>query len=276
MNEIYHDDMAVELKQTQGKDDQGPPPIFSIWVRGRVGGPIADRQGYLCEKDRLLFFYSQQEAERRIKDLWGLCVNRTPAADYDCVKYDAERASIRIQLEEVKALELKPDFDPLRYEILERMYGNTGGGCMVGTVQVYLPELEKTVWVNCNDEGVTVASADFVWNEDHSESWEHTDDVELFSLAYQESGPEDAGPWLPMIREALVYTIEQEVAQRRSVRAFWLPVDWLPDMYRQTVEPEYLAWLQARNESAAIGKDGRIIIDHTYRWESRMGMMEQQ
>lgn len=116
--------------------------------------------------------------------------------------------------------ERQPD-GPSRYEVRQKTYGNTGGGCMVGTLEAYLPELDKTVWVNCNDEGVAVTSADCIWNEDGSGSWERYEDVLLFQVDLRTDAPEDAGPLLPLIREALAYTIDQETA--RMGRDFQLP-----------------------------------------------------
>ena len=52
--------------------------------------------------------------------------------------------SAGISVEQIKACDLRPDFDSTRYEITQEIYGNTGGGCMVGTLAVRYPELEKT------------------------------------------------------------------------------------------------------------------------------------
>ena len=83
---------------------------------------------------------------------------------------------------------------------------------MVGTMAFRLPSLDRSVWVNCNDERVVITSADYVWNEDHSGSWERYEDVLLFQADFQAAQPEDLGSWLPMVREALRYTMEQELS----------------------------------------------------------------
>ena len=62
-------------------------------------------------------------------------------------------------------------FDPNNYEIKRRIYGNTGGHCMVGTMEFYLPDIDRKVWVHCNDESVAVTTADTTWNEDGSNSY---------------------------------------------------------------------------------------------------------
>lgn len=130
-----------------------------------------------------LFFTSDTEMDQKIRDLRGLCLNRTPALTYYGVAYPGDHdISASISAEQIKACDLRPDFDPARYEITQRIYGNTGGGCMVGTLAVRYLELDKTLWVHCNDEGVSVSSADFVWNEDRSGSWKRCEDVSILEI----------------------------------------------------------------------------------------------
>lgn len=167
---------------------------------------------------------------------------------------------------------------PLKFEIRDRVYGNTGGGCMVGTVQFYLPDLERSVWVNCNVEGVTITAADYVWNEDGSESWKRYEDVLLYDQDFSQASPEAAGVWLPMIKEALAYTIGQETAACREGHIIELPAAWLPDAYRQRAEPEYLTWLQEQGKDVSIGKGGVIEVDAAFspHTQDQPGTMEMQ
>lgn len=150
-----------------------PPKIYAIWVDARPESPMAGLSGFLSENSRRLFFTERGDAELKIRDMEALRLNRHPAAEYRCVEYpggyDAERS---IQAELLKTISLQADPEIMRYEVTDRIYGNTGGGCMVGTLAVRLPDLDKTIWINCNDEGVTITSADYVWNEDDSGSWE--------------------------------------------------------------------------------------------------------
>ena len=272
---------GLELEQAESlsveQEAEEPAPVYTIWADARRDGPLAGQTGFLCENRKRLYFTTEAEAAQKLHDLKNLCVNKEPAVSYKCIVYPGKYASSRnMHLETIRQFDLKPDFDPQRHEIKSRVCGDTGGSCLVGTVQFYLPDLGKSVWVNCNDESVTIASADFVWNEDKSGSWERVEDVLLFSAVYQEDRPEDAGPWLPMIKEALSFTIKEETARCREGGAFWLPVDWLPDACRQTAEPEYLAWLREQGEKAGIGRDGRIIIDEAYLRDGQLGMMTQQ
>ena len=67
---------------------------------------------------------------------------------------------------------------------------------MVGTLAVRLPDLDKTIWINCNDEGVTITSADYVWNEDDSGSWERYEDVVMFEVNFRDDDPQSMWPLL--------------------------------------------------------------------------------
>jgi len=133
-----------------------------------------------------------------------------------------------------------PAFDANGFEIKKQMYGNTGGHCMVGTVAFYLPDVDRTVWVNCNEESVGIYSADTIWNEDDSDSWERSEDYLLYYTSFSSSIPDDALPWLSMIKETLTYTIAQATAHYYSDYTFSLPVVWRPDSIRECLEPGHL------------------------------------
>lgn len=250
-----------------------PDPVYAIWAKGRPDGPLAGQSGFLCENRKRMYFDDPEDAAVRIKAIQNLCLNGRPAADYSCVEYPTEHASERrMHLETLRDLDMVPGFDPNKFEVRSRAYGNTGGGCMVGTVQFYLPDLDKPVWVNCNDEGVTITSADSVWNEDNSESWERYEDVLLYHTEFEHKLPEDAAPWLPMIKEALAYTIERQTAHCLEGYGFPLPVAWLPDPIRQNADAEYLDWLQAEGRHIRIAGENQILIDEAYPQAAQPGV----
>ena len=210
-----------------------PPKIYAIWVDARPESPMAGLSGFLSENSRRLFFTERGDAELKIRDMEALRLNRHPAAEYRCVEYpggyDAERS---IQAELLKTISLQADPEIMRYEVTDRIYGNTGGGCMVGTLAVRLPDLDKTIWINCNDEGVTITSADYVWNEDDSGSWERYEDVVMFEVNFRDDDPQSMWPLLPAIHEALAYTIRRETEY--SSRPFSIPAKWRHQPQRET------------------------------------------
>lgn len=244
-----------------------PPTVYAIWVEARPESPMAGLSGFLSEDNRRLFFAGCGDAEQKIHDMEALRLNRHPAAEYRCVEYPGGYQTERsVQAELIKILDTTPDPGVMRYEVTDRIYGNTGGGCMVGTLAVRLPELDKTIWINCNDEGVTITSADYVWNEDDSGSWERYEDVVLREISFWDHTPEDLGPLLPAVREAVAYTMDREL--ERSSRPLRLPVRWLPEAYRQAADPEYLDWAAANEHAVEIGREGVVVNDPAYLFRS--------
>jgi len=46
----------------------------------------------------------------------------------------------------------------MNYQVQSHDYTNTGGGCMVSTFQVWLPDENKTLFVHVNEYDVTLAT----------------------------------------------------------------------------------------------------------------------
>ena len=159
-----------------------------------------------------------------------------------------------------------PAFRPDSFEIRTQIYDDTGGGCMVGTVEFYLPKADTSVWINCTNESVAVFSTDTIWSEDDSNTWGKEDDYLLFRADLDDGVSYAANPWLKMIKEALAYTVEQEASHpfNRSDIGFPLPVEWLPDSIKERVEPAYIDWLKEQGKKINIGKDGTIVADKDY------------
>lgn len=225
----------MEQMKQAGLTDVTPPSLYAIWAAGTPDGPLAGQSGYLAEDGRRLYFHERETAEQKIRDLQNRCMNGSPAAAYKCVTYPRMGVPDNsITAEAIGIYDLRPGFDPAEAELRSQVYGNTGGGCMVGTTSYYLPSLGRTVWVHCNDEGATIASADCVWNDDLSESWARYEDVRLFSVQFNDTPPGELGPWEPMILDALAYTAGQQAAQGR---AFRLPECWQNALEEQSQSP---------------------------------------
>ena len=63
---------------------------------------------------------------------------------------------------------------------------------------------------------MTITSADYVWNEDDSGSWERYEDVVMFEVNFRDDDPQSMWPLLPAIHEALAYTIRRETEYSSS------------------------------------------------------------
>lgn len=252
---------------------QMPPPLYSIWVEGCEGGPLAGKSGFLLENGQCSFYLDRADAKQKIRDLERLCLNHSSAVIYRSVEYPSGHdMNQRIHLEEIKSHDLRPDFDSECFEIRSRLYGDTGGGCMVGTLEVYLPDLDKNVWVNCNDEGVTITSSDYVWNQDHSGSWARYEDVVLLVVPFDEVSPEQVPAWAEIIQNGLRYTIGCHA--ERSRLPFTLDAAWLPEEYREQLEPAKLERAVHRHEPIDIWKDGSASIHQEQSHGNHFGEMK--
>lgn len=61
--------------------------------------------------------------------------------------------------------EVANDLRGVKFTVLDYTYLNTGGNCMVGIFQVWLPDENRTVWALTNEEGCTLATVDYISNE---------------------------------------------------------------------------------------------------------------
>ena len=236
------------------------PTFYGIWAEARPDSPLHGQSGFLSERGQRLVFPARENAERKIRDLRALCLNRSPAAEFLCTEYPGDHDITRsVSAEQIRAHDLKPDLETLRFEVTQRIYGNTGGGCMVGTLAVRFPDLDKAVWINCNEEGVTITSADYVWNEDLSDSWDRYEDVVMMELSFLDNCPADAGPLYPAIQEAVAYTIRQKVEE--IGKPFPIPAQWLPDTFRQNSDQAYLSWADAEGRMVMADSEHAVAND---------------
>lgn len=248
-------------------------PLYAIWAEAAENGPLSGKCGYLTERGDVPLYGEKEAAELKMRDIRSLCVNKSPAAAYTVCELREPCNFIQcLPLEAIKKYDLIPDFEPTAYELMDKVFGNTGGGCMVGTVKVRLPDLDKTVWANCDEGGVTVTSADCIWNGDQSGSWERWEDVLLFTADFRTMRPEEAGAWLPIVYEALAYTVEQQTA--RYGGSLSLPAEWLPDTCMKNAGPNYLAWALSNGEDVTISPDGQIALSESYLRERRQSASE--
>lgn len=201
-----------------------PLPVFAIWAEAASSGPLSGQSGYLAEKGKRLLYAAQEEAEQKADDMTRRCMNQAPVAAYHCVAYPNDSLpDTSLSVECINQYDLTPDFGPRDYVVKDRIYGNTGGGCMVATVSCFLPSLDKTVFVNCSEENLSVDSADCIWNEDQSDSWSREEDVQILGASLTDA-PEKLGVWLPMALEAVAYMREREMADMG--RTFEPSVEW--------------------------------------------------
>lgn len=116
----------------------------------------------------------------------------------------------------------------MEFKILSHSYENTGGGCMVGFASVWLPEENRVIFVQTNDEG--------------SSFWT----VDAYHAGLDTLKPFD---YLTTTYTSAVTHKYFEVA-RECMRRFLrcdgrhsLPYVWLPDQVKEQVTEDYTKWL---------------------------------
>ena len=126
---------------------------------------------------------------------------------------------------------------------------------MVATLEARLPELDQTVWVNCDLEGADLTSADYVWNEDHSESWQRYEDVVLVHIDFTRDDPQTFPVLVPLIQDAIAYMVQEELRRKPAPISF--PAKWLPGDFREAYH-EILAQAQKEGVEILILPDGGL------------------
>ena len=136
--------------------------------------------------------------------------------------------------------------DLKEYEIRSRVYGDTGGGCMIATLEVYLPAKRRTVWANCDGESMLITSNDFHWNRDNRNGWKHPQSAEIFSMNLSDGLTMRAVPWVPIMRDTLDYTLEKESMRMRTL---CIPTTLLPENLLQNFAPDDIQFLKEQGQS---------------------------
>ena len=237
-------------------------PVYAIEVTGKDGGPIAGLSGLLSERGTQMLFNSSEDAKTRIDYIRSVCLNKNPVADYKCVRYrETNEPRTLLRLERITEYDMTPAFDPNNFEVRSRDFGSVGGEFVAADVEIYLPELDKTVWIVCTDELTEVTSV----NQDDYDIYADSDNVQLFITYCGEAPREGYETFAPMIKAAIEYSIDKEVEHTRGGLLYWLRAEFLPDKYAETVEKEYLKWLSDNDECVTIGADGKIVYEVEYK-----------
>ena len=165
-------------------------------------------------------------------------------------------------------------FDPHNFEVRRQIYGDTGGGSMVATTEIYLPQYANSLWVNCTNEAIVVTAADIIWNTDGSNCWERNRRAELFTALPDRSLPDTADTFIPMIKSALEFAIEKEMMHMTGGRTYTIPLSLVPDYLAATVPPDYWEWLKNEGKSIRIGGGAEVAIDPDFGQTQKMASNE--
>lgn len=155
------------------------------------------------------------------------------------------------------------------YSIVSNEYVNTGGHIMVNITTVYDYKHKTLLYVNINEEWLTVTTHDIVQNELPGEMC--ADDVTLVEISQDDFTTE------PSFDNHAMLAIDDDMASlmldcmeafiknyvKDSRQNYFTTVDKLPNVLREQLTDEYLNWLNEREQ--LIETDGyKIIIDDRY------------
>lgn len=139
------------------------------------------------------------------------------------------------------------------FKVLNYEYLNTGGNCMVGIFEVWLPEKKQTVYVFVNEEGYTTSVVDYIRH-----------DLEIYD--YDELMIE-CGDWGRVTGHETYFELYRHCLNeytKSDCRYFGyikgLPYYLLSDELQRKVTAEYKRWLDD-NEYDLIDTNGEDIIE---------------
>ena len=155
------------------------------------------------------------------------------------------------------ALAVTEEAERRSFVILNYDYLNTGGGCMVGIHEVWLPATKQTVYVYTNEEGCNISLVDYIRNE------LPVDDYEELLVDYIDWGRVSGyEQYFELYRYCLNEYTKSDCQAFNQTRS--LPYFLLSDELQQQVPAEYRQWLMA-NDIDWIETNGKdIIVDENY------------
>lgn len=143
------------------------------------------------------------------------------------------------------------DFTVLDYEYL-----NTGGNCMVGIFEVWLPEKKQTVYVFVNEEGYTMSVVDYIRRE------LDIHDYDELMLEYGDWGRVTGyEKYFELYRHCLNEYVKSDCKYFKHTSQ--LSHHMLSDELQSQITEEYNQWMIA-NEYDAFETDGEKIIINPY------------
>ena len=142
------------------------------------------------------------------------------------------------------------------FKVLNYEYMNTGGNCMVGIFEVWLPERKQTVYALTNEEGCTLSAADYIRNElEFHDYYDLTiDTIDWGRITGHET-------YFELYKHCLNEFTKSDCRYFKYTRE--LPRHLLSDELQNKITEDYAQWLDA-NEYAFVETDGEKIIVSEY------------
>lgn len=143
------------------------------------------------------------------------------------------------------------------FKVLNYRYMNTGGNCMVGIFEVWLPERKQTVYALTNEEGCTLSVVDYISNELEVHDY---DELIIESVDWGRiTGYEK---YFELYRHCLNEYTKDDC--RHFGYTCGLPYHLLSDELQNKVPAGYREWCEAENGDAIDTNGVNIVVSPSY------------
>lgn len=143
------------------------------------------------------------------------------------------------------------------FQILAYKYMNTGGNTMVGIFDVWMPSMNRVVYMLTNEEGCTMAAVDYISNELNVESYE---DLQIENV--------DWGRITGFEKHFELYRHCFNVYNRDDCKFFGITRrvmhHLLSDELIAKVHPDYIAWTCNKSDGCIETDGDTIVVDPDY------------
>lgn len=150
----------------------------------------------------------------------------------------------------------------MNYKVLAHEFTNTGGNCMVNITDVWLPDENKTVYVYTNEDGCTIATADYIR---HCLDVDDCNEFIMDSLYYCDLTADQikAHNYFELYRDCIFEFTKQYCKYFKCKRA--LPYCLLSKEMQSQITAEYRTWFE-ENVSEKFAIDGdKVILSSGYK-----------
>ena len=143
----------------------------------------------------------------------------------------------------------------MNYKMLDNVYLNTGGGCMVNITTIFDLNNKKTLYVMINEEGGTLCSADYIrFDIDYDE----VDTIDSFS--YDTIEPQHC--FFELYQDCWREYAKADFKRFKNYSR--VPIKFLPEDLNSQLTSDYIAWCN-EERGGCVESDGiSVVMDDNY------------
>jgi hypothetical protein len=119
----------------------------------------------------------------------------------------------------------------MNYNVISHNYENAGGCCMISVFEVWLPDENRTVFVNVGEEYCTVTTVNHIMSDLEIDDF---DKITIATLSYRLADYRTVtNEYFELCRYCLFEYLKIDCKYRRYIE--WLPFAWLLPVYQQQI-----------------------------------------